>query len=211
MIYSGSFLCGGSIVGKTYVITAAHCTFNRLPEKTRIKAGSSFLSSGGVFIQVESFANHPKYRRYQLNFDLAILILAEAIPTGVQEIQVISLPKSDQPIANNATARISGWGSVSADGEASEQLQYVDIPVVKRSVCRNLYHARGITITKQMICAGDLKSACYGDSGGPMVVNKVLFGVVSFGNGCGDPVYPGVYTSISNSVMRDWVTSIIGY
>ena len=67
-------------------------------------------------------------------------------------------------------------------------------------------------ITSNMICAGDLKGgkdACKGDSGGPLMVPSnefaVIYGIVTFGNGCARPDAPGVYTRVTNYI--DWIQS----
>ena len=74
----------------------------------------------------------------------------------------------------------------------------VDVPVVSDADCRKAY---GVSdITDSMICAGldaGGKDSCQGDSGGPFMCGKQLSGVVSWGYGCAQPGFPGVYTQTS--------------
>lgn len=60
-----------------------------------------------------------------------------------------------------------------------------------------------------MICAGvngGGKDACQDDSGGPLQINGVLAGVVSFGNGCGKAGFPGVYAS--TAAFRTFIQNV---
>jgi trypsin len=81
------------------------------------------------------------------------------------------------------------------------------VPVVSRATCRNNYSAAGIT--DRMFCAGlsaGGKDSCQGDSGGPIVnSNKVLIGIVSFGDGCALPGKPGVYSRVG--ALSSFITS----
>ena len=47
------------------------------------------------------------------------------------------------------------------------------------------------------------KDSCQGDSGGPFACNDKLTGIVSWGAGCADPNYAGVYTRVAHYV--DWI------
>ena len=82
--------------------------------------------------------------------------------------------------------------------------------ITSRSECNSAYADYG-GITENMICAavdGGGKDSCQGDSGGPLVVNGVLVGIVSWGVGCGEPGYPGVYSSVA--ALRSFVSDETG-
>ena len=102
---------------------------------------------------------------------------------------------------------VSGWGAEKEGDVLSTKLRYVAVPIVDHEECETNYRERG-SITSNMICAGlkeGGKDACTGDVGGALVVGGKLAGIVSFGFGCGDPTYPGVYTNIA--VLRDFILS----
>jgi trypsin len=87
----------------------------------------------------------------------------------------------------------------------------VRVPTITNSDCNNTYSDYPLSITDSMLCAGypgaGGKDACAGDSGGPLVCNEngnaVLAGVVSWGNGCGEPDYPGVYSRVTH--VLHWI------
>lgn len=63
-------------------------------------------------------------------------------------------------------------------------------------------------ITSSMICAEKPSDGfCDGDMGGPMIVEDLLAGIMSWGYGCAKPGYPGVYTKVSSH--RNWIDSNI--
>ena len=101
----------------------------------------------------------------------------------------------------------SGWGRLSFGGSTSNVLREVNMEVISNSQCKKAYGAS--RITENMLCANAAggqggKGTCQGDSGGPLVSsgtgdgvspgqNYDLVGVVSWGFGCADKDYPGVY------------------
>ena len=61
-----------------------------------------------------------------------------------------------------------------------------------------------------MICAGYIeggKDSCEGDAGGPLVCNKELQGITSWGYGCAERAHPGVYTQVCKLI--DWIHEIM--
>ena len=115
-------------------------------------------------------------------------------------------------------ARVIGWGSsVFLVGPGSDDLQEVDVPMVSDADCDTSYNALSPFVfdPDTMVCAGETtggKDSCQGDSGGPLVVKDAIgawtqVGVVSFGLGCGFPLYYGVYARIGGPVLNGWLAS----
>jgi trypsin len=125
---------------------------------------------------------------------------------GVQQIALTST----EPAAG-ALSVVSGWGTLSSGSSSlPSQLQAVEVDITSRSACDSAYASYG-GITENMICAavpGGGKDACQGDSGGPLVVGSSLVGIVSWGVGCAEANYPGVYSNVAT--LRSFVTDETG-
>ena len=95
----------------------------------------------------------------------------------------------------------------SGDFELPEEIHTVDVTVVSRADCQKAYSDDGISVTDRMICAGDTgKDSCQGDSGGAISVGGAQVGIVSWGYGCAEPGYPGVYTNIANEELSAFIS-----
>ncbi|KAL0181691.1 hypothetical protein M9458_024097, partial [Cirrhinus mrigala] len=116
-------------------------------------------------------------------------------------VSLAPLPKQNAGLLAGRMCRVHSGGLTPLT------LRTVKLPVVSNSRCNSSSSFNG-NITANMICAGSSmggKDACkdvgvlvfQGDSGGPLVCDGRVYGLVSWGNGCGDPRFPGVYTAVS--------------
>lgn len=150
--YQGSHECGGSIISKTVILTAAHCTYRTRPQDLSIRAGSNQVGVGGDVIQVKTIKMHPLYNPFNFNYDFALLILAKPITLKAQVKAIVKLPAQNEPIADGTAAFVSGWGDTLDANESSNLLRGVTVPIVNQNVCRTAYS----NLSPQMVCAGDM-------------------------------------------------------
>lgn len=200
----GNHFCGGTLISAGEVVTAAHCAVDpltgaqRSAEDFQVVAGRSDLrSTQGTVGAVEDVWVHPDYRDITSGDDLAVLSLSEPMP---QRPLPMVEPGDAEAYAPGTTARVYGWGRTSEDGPSSDALRSVDVPINADRSCKSAYPNYD---KRSMFCAGypeGGKDACAGDSGGPIVADGKLIGVVSYGTGCGRPGTPGVYTRLANYV-----------
>lgn len=106
---------------------------------------------------------------------------------------------------------VAGWG-FDENFRLPIDLQSLTVPVVDQIACSGSDSYQGL-VTPRMFCAGFFDGrgdSCTFDSGSPMpggLANTVLTGVVSWGNGCASPNFPGVYTKLSDPEIRSVVAS----
>ncbi|MDU0354176.1 trypsin-like serine protease [Paraglaciecola aquimarina] len=208
--------CGASFLGDKWVLTAAHCVDSSNAFLFQMNVGEYDLSDGAE--NASPIANiyiHPDYDADAINNDIALVELTESI--NAPAVRLASDTTTREAAIANSTATVAGWGGrtgyVAGEGPTSNYpniLHQVDLTLLSNEQCEREF-SNG-TITNAMICATSIieQGSCQGDSGGPLVINTneglQQVGIVSFGVGCADPEYSGVYTRVAE--FTDWLDAL---
>nr|XP_016936780.2 serine protease SP24D-like [Drosophila suzukii] len=202
---AGSHSCGGSILTRNFILTAAHCVSDEdenhvitpvAADRFTIRAGSNDRFSGGVLHQVAEVIIHEGYGNF-LN-DVALLRLESPLIFS-SSIQPIDLPSVDTPA--DVDVIISGWGRIKHQGDLPRYLQYNTLKSISTEECEELieFGFEGELCLLHVVDNG----ACNGDSGGPAVYNNQLVGVAGFVvDGCGS-TYPDGYARVF--YFKEWI------
>ncbi len=217
--------CGGALIAPDVVLFAAHCPPNRFEDKQVMIGGikSFSIEGGGLGRFCDEIVRDPKYGTGESasNYDFALCKLnrpVEDYNTGNVRLEM----NWDENIPSEGdNLQVMGYGTEEygpSSPSLTEDLMHVTVSYISNEECssNDKYGGTRFSITDAMLCAGvpeGGKDACQGDSGGPIVrrsINKddgtivdTHVGVVSWGIGCANSEYPGVYARTSSRM--DWI------
>jgi trypsin len=207
--------CGGVLYNDRYVITAGHCVIGDSDIwKVKVYHHDLYKSNRqerGKSYNVKQFYRHPEYEKATLKNDIAIWKIDA--PNGNRSN--VELDTGNYGKESNEILTAIGWGLTADEGDPSNILLGVELPVVSYETCAKQLSKRAIKVEDDsQICTGYSeggKDACTGDSGGPLFkyINgkMILIGITSKGFGCAWPDTPGIYSRVSK--YAHWLKTAI--
>ena len=157
---------------------------------------------GGEEIAVAGIARHPLYDRTTLYHDVALLKLAQ--PSVAPLAQVAG---SGMRLSERQQGTAIGWGLTRENGVSSPMLLRAKLPLWSNRRCAKAYHGK-FHEPGLMLCAASRRGGrdvCNGDSGGPLLVESRIVGVVSFGLGCALRGVPTNFAWAASPHLRGWI------
>ncbi|XP_010625276.1 chymase [Fukomys damarensis] len=194
--------CGGFLIRRNFVLTAAHCAGRSLTVNLGVHNKKEKEDSWQKLKVVKQFP-HPNYSNYTFLHDIMLLKLEEKANLTLA-VGTLPLPPRFSFIPSGRMCRAAGWGRTGLEAHASDALQEVKLRLMDPQACK---HFTNFNHNSQL-CVGNprkSKSVFKGDSGGPLLCAGIAQGIASYANRNAKP--PVVFTRISH--YRPWINKIL--
>ena len=213
----GAFLCTGTLISPTVVLSAGHCgsvtgaavasPASWPAQLIDVRIGSN-KPGQGEDVPVSQVVVNPNYLLTS-GYDISLLKLSRASTKTPVKVAGSTEGASWAP---STLETIVGFGATEEGGDLPDTLQKAQVPITTDATCGNAYSDFDAAT---MVCAGFPQGGvdtCQGDSGGPMFGQNAtgalrVVGATSFGEGCARPNKPGVYARVGDTTLREWIRS----
>eukprot|EP00584_Thalassiosira_punctigera_P027200 CAMPEP_0172576890 /NCGR_PEP_ID=MMETSP1067-20121228/137953_1 /TAXON_ID=265564 ORGANISM="Thalassiosira punctigera, Strain Tpunct2005C2" /NCGR_SAMPLE_ID=MMETSP1067 /ASSEMBLY_ACC=CAM_ASM_000444 /LENGTH=755 /DNA_ID=CAMNT_0013369569 /DNA_START=150 /DNA_END=2417 /DNA_ORIENTATION=- len=205
--------CGASLVAPNVILSAAHCASIQGPAVLGLHMKTVDGADEFQNIEIIDFADsvvHPNYSGSTLNNDYWVIQLAHDSQLYQDNVAELDSPDDGFQLTAGRDVTVIGMGTTSSGGGVPNVLQEVTVDYITNQACCTDYQYGCNQITENMMCATRPgQDSCQGDSGGPIfdALTQRQVGIVSWGYGCADSRYPGVYSRISS--QYNWIKAQI--
>jgi MYXO-CTERM domain-containing protein len=198
-------VCSGVVVAPNLVLTAGHCS--EIDPQGVLVGSVDYSVPDGRWIAIEKLVAYPDW---QHSFDVAVIVLAEAV-TGVAPRAI----GDGCAIRDGNELRVVGFGLVDPGGSnASTALESATIRVDDAACTADPACRTAIAPDAELVAGGSAATACFGDSGGPLLADgatdAVLLGVVSRATGEATAPCRGASVYVRADVVAPWIEATTG-
>lgn len=204
----GSFQCGGSLISQDWVLSAAHCIIGAV--QVQVLLGSTNRNAMPVKRYGAQIVRLGSYNPSTLRDDISLIKFSQPV-SFTANVKAIQLPALSQASATlqNEILTVSGFG-LTTSNQVATNLQYTRVIGISNTECRSIY---GSMIISSILCTRGYPNtnagSCSGDSGGPLIKDSAVYGIVSFGaaQSCTAGLPQG-FTRVGSYVK--WISSVTG-
>uniref|UniRef100_A0A3Q3AUM6 Mast cell protease 4-like n=1 Tax=Kryptolebias marmoratus TaxID=37003 RepID=A0A3Q3AUM6_KRYMA len=202
----GQHSCGGVLICKDYVLTAAHC--KDCYRDMTVVLGAHDISQkekSQQKINVKKYYVHPKFNG-KYDYDIMLLKLEKKAKLN-KYVKPLKLLEKDEKNPDNVVCDVAGWGTTGPEKPLSNLLKEATEKTLSSVDCKNIWKKN--FISQHMICTTFNKKDGGGDSGGPLICNTKLQGITAYTaeNACDDSSYPHVFTKIH--FFLPWIKTVM--
>nr|AWI63382.1 serine protease 6 [Sogatella furcifera] len=195
--------CGGAIVGDQWVVTARHCIPQNTSEVDRVKvrAGSSYLGSGGAFHSVNKLVGFKRRTSYDSSYrhiNADISMIKVETPFYYSPYVQWSNPNLEEPETN---MKFTAAGYTKDKKKTKTRLQMVSLKSLKKEECNDMFQGK-VNITGELGCfvgATKKDDTCKLNVGTPIGADGLIYAIILNTDYCKSNRHPIIVTQLENS------------